>query len=262
MNIRLNGKKALVCGASQGIGKAIALEFARMGASVTITARDEKNLKLVLADMQKESAQDHTYIVSDFSKPSEAIAAVENEIFAGHHFDILINNTGGPAHGHLQNASIDDLKKAFDMHVIMSQLLAQIIIPSMKEKHFGRIINIISVGAKQPIEGLGVSNTIRGAMASWAKTLARELGDSGITVNNILPGYTKTMRLNNLIEINARNAGISFEEAEQVLIEKTPVGRLGLPEEIAYAAGFLASEFASFINGINLPVDGGFLSTL
>lgn len=262
MNISLEGKKALVCGASQGIGKSIAIEFAKMGASIIVVARNADNLRRVVNELPKNYNQDHQLIATDFSKTEESINRISAHIAEGNTYDILINNTGGPAHGQLQEASVDTLKIAFNMHIVMSQLLVQQLIPSMMEKHFGRIINIISVGAKQPIEGLGVSNTIRGSMASWAKTLSRELSPYGITVNNILPGYTKTNRLDHLIDINAKKFGISFEAAEQQLVSKTPVGRLGKPEEIAYVAGFLASEYASFINGINLPVDGGYLHCL
>ncbi len=262
MNLSLNGKRALVCGASQGIGRAIAMRFAEMGASVTIIARSAEKLKNTLVELHQETGQVHSFITADFSNQETAFPKIKNIIDEGKEFDILVNNTGGPPPGQLQNASVDDMLLAFNMHVIMSQLLMQAVIPAMKKNGFGRLINVISIGVKQPVENLGVSNTIRGAMASWAKTLSRELAPYGITVNNLLPGQTKTSRLDNLIKNNAEKAGISFEEAAENMVSKIPAGRLGKPEELAAAAGFLASDKSGFINGINLPVDGGFLQCL
>jgi 3-oxoacyl-[acyl-carrier protein] reductase len=174
----------------------------------------------------------------------------------------LVNNTGGPAPGKISEAQKDDLINAFNQHIITSQMITTKLLPYMIKAQFGRIINIISIGVKQPIENLGVSNTIRGAMASWAKTLSREVAMNGITVNNILPGYTATERLSYLFKNNAEKQGISVDEYSNGIKLMIPSGRFAQPEEIAFVAGFLSSDFASYINGINLPVDGGYLRTL
>ena len=262
MELRLDNKNALVCGSSQGIGKAIALQFAGMGANVILAGRNIELLKNTINELQRNEKQYHYYITADFTEPDSVVSEVENLLRQLGVIHILVNNTGGPAPGELNKADVSDLKSAFSQHVVVSQLLAQLLIPGMKAAKYGRIINVISIGAKQPIKNLGVSNTIRGAMASWGKTLARELGPFGITVNNLLPGHTFTSRLKSLIESRAKENNMTIEEMTASMISEIPVGRLGKPEDLGYAAGFLASEQASFINGINLPVDGGFLQCL
>jgi len=259
MNIKLQNKNALVCGSSQGIGKSIALEFAESGANVTLLARNRDALELVLKDLSNDGTQKHSYICSDIAD----IESIESEIKKQKEsFDILVNNTGGPAPGILYEAKTEDLEAAFKNHIIAAQRLTLMLVQGMKEKKFGRILNIISVGLKQPIMNLGISNTIRGAMGSWAKTLASELGPFGVTVNNILPGYTNTERLNHLFEHRSNIEKISIEEVKAGILNEVPAKRLGEPNEIGYLACFLASENASYINGINLPIDGGFLRTL
>lgn len=262
MNIRLDGKTALVCGSSEGIGKAIALQFAEMGANVILMARNDELLKKNLKLLKKNEIQNHTYIQADFNYPEKVIEKVSNYLNSKQSIQILVNNTGGPSAGKLTDSSPEDLTQAFNQHIITAQLLTTKLLPCMIKSNFGRIINIISVGVKQPIDNLGVSNTIRGAMASWAKTLSREVAQSGITVNNLLPGYTATNRLNSLFEINSSRLGISLDEYSKGIKQQIPVGRFAKPEELAYAAGFLVSDYASYINGVNLPVDGGFLRTL
>jgi 3-oxoacyl-[acyl-carrier protein] reductase len=262
MDLRLDGKNAIVCGSSQGIGKAVALRFSEMGANVFILARSENSLKDTIQELHNNGKQSHSYIQVDFSNPENAIQKIKNEIPEEKIFHILVNNSGGPAPGEINSADINNMRLAFEQHVIMSQLLTQYVLLGMKSAGFGRIINIISIGLKQPIENLGISNTIRGAMGSWAKTLARELAPLGITVNNLLPGHTKTTRLEALIQNRAKLGNKSVEQIENELLSLIPAGRLGKPEDIANAAGFLASQEATFITGINLPVDGGFLSCL
>ncbi len=262
MNLRLDGKNALVCGSSQGLGKAIALRLAEMGASVTLLARNEDALKTALSELSVILKQKHDFVSVDFSEPENAIQKIKSEIPPDKIYHILVNNAGGPQPGEINSAEFEHLRQAFNQHIIMSQLLVQLLLPEMKKAGFGRIINVISISVKQPIESLGVSNTIRGAMASWSKTLSRELAPYGITVNNLLPGHTRTTRLEALIGNRAKMKGVSIEEMGRSMIAEIPVGRFGKPEDIANAAGFLASEEASFITGINLPVDGGFLRTL
>ena len=253
MNLNINNKNALVCGSTQGIGKASAMALAEEGVNVTLVARNEDKLKAVLAELPNNKQQ-HNYVVADFSNPTglkEKLEATNLE------FHILINNTGGPAGGPVFNASLDEFESAFTQHLKCNHVLVQAVVPFMKEQQYGRIINIISTSVKQPLDGLGVSNTIRGAVASWSKTLANELGQYGITVNNVLPGATATERLNEIIKNKAAKTGKSVEEVRVMMQNASPAKRFAKPEEIANAITFLASEAASYINGVNLPVDGG-----
>jgi 3-oxoacyl-[acyl-carrier protein] reductase len=255
MNLNLNNKYALVCGSTQGIGKATAIGLAAEGVQVTLIARNEDSLKQVLADLPKQ--RQHDYIVADFSNPDELKEKVNNYISKNHGFHILVNNTGGPKAGTILDADLDEFESAFTQHLKCNHLLAQAVIPFMKIEGYGRIINMISTSVKQPIEGLGVSNTIRGAVANWSKTLATEVGPFGITVNNVLPGATATERLTAILHNVAKKINGTYEQAETMMRNVTPAKRFAQPEEIANAVVFLASEAASYINGINLPVDGG-----
>ena len=256
MNLDLIGKRALVCGSTQGIGKATAIELALLGASVTLLARNEEKLQLVLQELSLQNGQLHDFLIADFTDPLLLTSIIENYI-AKNKVDILINNTGGPAGGQAIEAGTDEFINAFNMHLICNQILVQAIVPGMKKNHFGRIINIISTSVKTPLKGLGVSNTIRGAVASWAKTLALELGPFGITVNNVLPGFTMTRRLEFLINSIAQKEGKSTDAVKNEMISTIPAGRIADPAEVAAAVAFLASPAASYINGINVPVDGG-----
>jgi len=262
MNINLTGKHAIVCGSTQGIGKAVAIELASLGASVTLMARDEAALRNVKEQLNAQSGQSHAYLVADFSNPQQLEERVQH--FLAHHspVHILVNNTGGPAGGPIIDAKPEAFAGAFSNHLICNHILAQAVAPGMKKAGYGRIINIISTSVKQPIPGLGVSNTTRGAVASWAKTLAGELGRFGITVNNVLPGMTKTARLDSLIAGKAQKSGKSIEEITGEMIAEIPGGRFAQAAEIAHAVAFLASPAAAYINGINLPVDGGRTSCL
>ncbi|MBI4945334.1 MAG: SDR family oxidoreductase [Bacteroidetes bacterium] len=256
MNLDLKHKNTFVCGSTQGIGKAIAVELALLGANVTLVARDESKLKNVSGELDSSKGQKHNYIVVDFTKPDELKKRVE-EYANKNSIHILINNTGGPAGGPIIDAKTEEFTQAFSNHLLCNHILVQAVVGGMKKEKYGRIINVISTSVKQPIKGLGVSNTIRAAVANWSKTLAGELGQYGITVNNILPGATNTERLNSLLDAKAKKLGISIKEEGQEWLKEIPVGRFADASEIAAAAAFLASPAASYINGVNLPVDGG-----
>lgn len=253
MNLNLKNKNALVCGSTQGIGKATAILLAQEGANVTLVARNEEKLKSVLAELSSTN-QNHNYLVADFTNPTELEQKLAEN---GANFHILVNNTGGPAGGAVFNAQLNEFERAFTMHLKCNHVLAQAVVPFMKDEKYGRIINVISTSVKQPLDGLGVSNTIRGAVANWSKTLANELGQFKITVNNVLPGATNTERLNEIINNKAKKTGKSIDEVAEAMKNASPAKRFAKPEEIANAIVFLASEKASFINGINVPVDGG-----
>jgi len=257
MHIDLQGKQAFVCGSTQGIGRATAHILANAGANITLIARNETKLQAVLADLPTTNNQTHDYIVADFQRPSELKERVEAWLTNGKAVHILINNTGGPKGGPIAQADISEFVNAYHQHLVCNHILVQALLEGMKAESYGRIINIISTSVKQPIPGLGVSNTTRGAVASWAKTLANELGQYGITVNNVLPGFTSTGRLASIINARATRFKTSDANIEQGMKASVPAGRFATAEEIAYSVAFLASPFASYINGINLPVDGG-----
>jgi len=254
MNLNLKNKKALVCGSTAGIGKATAIGLAQEGAHITLAARNQDKLKAVLGELPNNGSQQHDYIIADFSNPQQVAQAVEA---TKNNYHILINNTGGPPGGPIVNAEIDAFAKAFTQHLQTNHVLAQVVIAGMKEAGYGRIINVISTSVKQPLDGLGVSNTIRGAVANWAKTMANELGSFGITVNNVLPGATATDRLASIIQNKAAKTNKSVEVISEGMRNGIPAKRFAQPEEIANAIVFLASDAASYINGINVPVDGG-----
>lgn len=261
MDLNLKGKRALVCGSSQGIGKACAVELALLGANVCLLARNEESLLRVINELPTEHGQQHEILIADFTQP-EQLKSILKSYLVDNTIDILVNNTGGPAGGQAIDADTDEFINAFNMHLICNQILVQAVVPGMKANAFGRIINIISTSVKTPLKGLGVSNTIRGAVASWSKTLALELGPFGITVNNVLPGFTMTGRLEFLIDSIAKKEGKSPESVKNEMISTIPAGRIADAKEVAAAIAFLASPAASYINGINIPVDGGKTPTL
>lgn len=262
MEINLKGKRAIVCGSTQGIGKASAMQLSKAGANITLLARDEVALPQVLAGLDTSFGQKHEYLRVDFSELAQVKEAVNGYLEKAPTVHILVNNTGGPPAGKAIDADEGAYLAAFSAHLVCNQFLAQSFVPLMKKENYGRIINIISTSVKAPIPGLGVSNTIRGAVANWAKTLAGELGGDGITVNNVLPGLTKTARLFSLIKTKADESNITEQEQTQQMIKTIPAGRLAEAGEVAAAVVFLASPMASYINGINLPVDGGRTASL
>ncbi|NMM48856.1 SDR family oxidoreductase [Marinigracilibium pacificum] len=257
MEISLKGRRALVCGSSRGIGKAIAIALAGSGASVLLMSRDKDKLKEVISVLDTTSGQEHDFIVADFNEPHLVEKRINKYLESGKNIDILINNTGGPSPGLAFESEPELYQKAFSAHLIVNQILLQATLPHMQNQQFGRIINIISTSVKAPIPGLGVSNTIRGAVANWSKTISVELAGFGITVNNILPGLTKTDRLKSIIKNKAESESVTFMEMEDRMMKSIPVGRFAEPEEIADTVVFLASNKASYINGVSLAIDGG-----
>ncbi len=257
MDLNLKGKHALVAGSTQGIGKAVAVELAQLGASVTLIARNEEKLKTVQKLLSTGKGQKHDYIVADFSSPEELRNRVKNYLSSGEAFHILLNNTGGPPGGTAIDAPLEEYTQAFSNHLLCNHILVQACVPGMREAGYGRIINIISTSVKQPLPGLGVSNTIRGAVANWSKTLSLELGQHNITVNNVLPGATMTSRLEGIINNKSNKTGLDHDEVLRQMANAVPMKRVAKPQEIAAAVAFLASPAAGYINGINLPVDGG-----
>lgn len=254
--MNLSGKRAVVCGATQGIGRAAAEELAKLGASITLVARDEEKLRNVMTELPKVNNQKHEYLVVDFNMPDDV--KLTADIYSQNNpVHILVNNTGGPPAGPAIDARSFEFVNAFQAHLICNQYLVQAFVPAMKKAKYGRIINIISTSVKAPIKGLGVSNTIRGAVANWAKTLSFELAEFGITVNNVLPGATMTGRLEAIIKGKSKSSGKSAEEVTKEMVDEIPAGRIGEPYEVAAAIAFLATPAAAYINGINVPVDGG-----
>ena len=262
-NKSMKGQTAFVCGASKGIGAATAIEFSKLGVNTVLLARSKEGLEDVINTLDTSLGQKHETIIADFNNPENLEKKVRNFLNRSNkNVEILINNTGGPKPGPIINASPSEFINTFNQHLVCNHILANCLVDKMKKANYGRIINIISTSVKQPIKGLGVSNTIRGAVASWAKTLSFELGEFGITVNNVLPGYTETERLHEIFKKKSKTSGTDIES---IIIEaqtQIPLKRFASPSETAKAICFLASPDADYINGINLPVDGGRLQTL
>ena len=256
MNLQLKNKIAVVCGSTQGIGKATAQELSKLGATIILVARNEDKLKATILNLDNSNGQSHSYIVADFSRPTDLEKTMSKWILTNK-AHILVNNTGGPKGGPIRDAATSEFLEAFNQHLICNHIMVQALYPLMKEEGYGRIINVISTSVKQPLNNLGVSNTIRGAVASWSKTLANELGQFNITVNNVLPGATNTDRLQTLAQIKSNQINGTVESVFSEMASESPMNRIAEPEEIANAIAFLASPAASYINGINVPVDGG-----
>jgi 3-oxoacyl-[acyl-carrier protein] reductase len=250
-------KTAVVCGATQGIGYASAKCLAKKGFRIVLVARNKVSLETVKQELDAINQADNDYVVADFSNPSGLQTAITNWVHKGNKADVLINNTGGPRGGAIVNAKVDEFVQAFNQHLICNHIMATALIPGMKEIGSGRIINIISTSVKQPLPNLGVSNTIRGAVANWSKTLANELGKFSITVNNVLPGATMTSRLQGLAKDKSDLTGMPIDDIFNQMADESPMKRLAQPEEVASAVAFLASDEAAYISGVNLPVDGG-----
>ncbi|MHC5003697.1 MAG: SDR family oxidoreductase [Planctomycetota bacterium] len=256
----LQGRRAIVCGSTQGIGRACAMRFAELGAEVTLLARDAEGLEAVRGALPAGHGRTHGAIQADFDDWQRVREQAVAHVAGRGPVHILVNNSGGPPAGAALEATPEAYLAAFQRHLVCSQVLVQSLVDGMRDAGYGRIINIISTSVITPIKGLGVSNTIRGAVANWARTLASELGPHGITVNNILPGFTATGRLAELFRRKADRLGCTTREVEAQALATIPAARLGRPEELAAVAGFLASPAAAYVNGVNLPVDGGRLA--
>jgi 3-oxoacyl-[acyl-carrier protein] reductase len=261
MNLSLENKIALVCGSTQGIGLAAAIELSNLGATCVLMARNENSLNQAVKQLNTGFNQQHSYLVADFDKPETVKMAVEKYVETNK-VHILINNSGGPNAGAITTATEDEFLNTFNRHLICNHILAKALIPSMKAAGFGRIINVISTSVKIPLPNLGVSNTVRGAVASWSKTMANELGQFNITVNNVLPGATATNRLKGIIEVNSDKKNKSIDEIESEMKKEIPMKRFAEPNEIANVIAFLSSPAASYINGVSIPVDGGRTGTI
>lgn len=258
MNITLDGHHALVSGSTQGIGKAAAIELATLGATVTLLARNEEALKTVVTELPSPSGQSHGYLVADFADPEGVQSVVAGHLSAGHPpYSILINNTGGPPGGPITEAGIEEFFSAYRMHLACNHLLTQTLLPGMKESGYGRIVNVISTSVKIPLNGLGVSNTTRGAVASWAKTMSNEVGQYGITVNNVLPGFTNTARLDQIIDARAAKSGVDRQVIVDQFVGTVPAKRFADPAETGSVIAFLCTPAAGYVNGTSIPVDGG-----
>jgi len=255
MDINLSGKRALVCGASQGIGLASAIELAKLGCQVTLLARNEAKLTSALASLEHPSR--HHFIACDVTDKATLQSAVSSDLAEYGPYAILINNSGGPPGGPIVSAKADAFQAALEQHLFTNILLTQLLLPGMQAAQWGRIINIISTSVKAPLSGLGVSNTTRGAVANWAKTLANEVAKEGITVNNVLPGATNTERLTTIIEHKASKQQSSIEAVTNHMLGDIPAQRFGQPEEVAAMVAFLCTPAAAYVNGTAIAVDGG-----
>lgn len=253
MDLNLDGKHALVCGASEGIGRATAMELAALGAKVTVMARRADALDAVVAALPGNG---HDRVVADFDDTA-GLEKLIDATLVKRDYSILVNNAGGPPGGPIVAAKAEDFLAAFRRHLVANQLLAQALLPGMQKLGYGRIVNIVSTSVYEPIPGLGVSNTVRAAVAGWAKTLAREVASDGITVNNVLPGYTNTGRLEKLFSAKADKTGQMPDAVAKAALETVPMRRFAEPEETAAAIAFLVSPAAGYITGVSLPVDGG-----
>lgn len=261
MNISLEGKRALVGGASSGIGKAIAMELASCGANVVIMARNEDKLQSTLNELDRTKGQVHNYLVTDFNDYERHQANIRF-FFEANEIDILVNNTNGPLAGGVLSKSEVDYQEAFDLlfqHAVQTSLLA---IPAMQNKGYGRIINVSSMTVKEPSANLVLSNTMRTALVSWSKSLASEVAKDGITVNTVLTGFFDTDRLNSLMQMEADKQGVALEQVKKAKAAAIPLQRLGDPKEYGYVAAFLASSYASFLTGTAIPLDGGSATAL
>ncbi len=261
MDLNLAGRHALVCGASEGIGRAAAIELALLGADVTVLARRAAVLEDVVAALPRVEGQRHGTLVQDVADTAALDAGVRAAL-ADHPVHILVNNTGGPPGGRALDAGADDYLAAFQRHVLANQTLAQAVVSGMRQARWGRIINVVSTSVKEPIANLGVSNTIRGAVASWAKTLSKELGADGITVNNVLPGYTRTQRLEQILRDRVEATGKDEATVSAAMLASVPAGRFAEAHEVAAAIAFLATPAAGYVNGVSLAVDGGRMQSL
>ena len=261
MDLDLSGRHALVCGGSEGIGRAAAVELAKLGASVTLLARRDEVLREIAASLPREHGQRHGHLVADMADTAALRSAVE-ALAARQPVHILVNNTGGPPGGPAHAADVEAYLDAFRKHLVAGQLLLRAVLPGMRAARWGRIVNVISTSVYEPIANLGVSNTTRGAVASWAKTLSKELAGDGITVNNVLPGYTRTRRLEQILADRSAATGKSQDEVANAMLATVPAGRFAEAEETGGVIAFLCAPAAAYVNGQSIAVDGGRMQSI
>ena len=261
MKINLKDKKALIGGSSKGLGYAVAKQLAVCGAKVTLVSRNEALLKKNIIELNKITDIEHNYLLVDYNHPEKYKQIIEG-FFQKNRIDILVNNTQGPPAGDVFSVNENDYQKSFDLLFKNTINTTNSAIKGMKENNWGRIINMTSVSVKEPLAYLALSNTIRSAVTSWGKTLSIESGKHNITVNNILTGFFNTQRLNQLNSEKAKKFNVSNEEVFDKMSEMVPLKRIGKPEEFGYLVAFLSSEYADYINGTNIPIDGGLLKSM
>ena len=261
MDLNLCGRHALVCGASEGIGRAAAHELALLGANVTVLARRAHALQAVVDALPRSAAQQHRLLVGDVTQ-RDALRAAVADLAEAAPVHILVNNTGGPPGGPALDADESAFVEAFSRHLLANQALVQALVPGMRAAGWGRIVNVVSTSVYEPIAGLGVSNTVRGAVAGWAKTLSRELAPHGITVNNVLPGYTDTARIDQIVRDRSEASGKPREDVLAGMLASVPVGRMASPEETGGVIAFLCSPAAAYVTGVSLAVDGGRMQSI
>ena len=261
IKINLNGKTALVGGSSRGLGFAVAKQLALSGASVTLMSRNEKKLKEIVANLENETKVKHNYLIVDFNN-FDSYKKIISTFLSNNPIDILVNNTQGPKPGDVESLSIDDYQNAFDLLFKSVVHTTSVALPYMKKNSWGRVLNMVSISIKEPLSYLALSNTIRGSVVTWAKTLANDVACDNITVNNILTGYFKTERIEELNFEKAKKLNISIDQVFDTMKNQVPMKRIGNPEEFGYLASFLCSDNASYITGINIPIDGGLIKSL
>ncbi len=262
MDLGLKDRVALVAAASRGIGFAAARELVREGARVFLCSRDEVRASQAAERISRETGTAVTGLAADVTidEAAERFVAIATERTG--RVDILVTNAGGPPVSTFADAKLEMFRTAFELNGLSAIRLAKLVLPGMRTRKWGRIINLTSVSVKQPIDGLIFSNTIRAGLTGWSKTVATEVAADNVTVNNVAPGYTLTERQDELADARGRSLGKSKAEMIRVWAEQIPLGRLANPEEIGAAVAFLASERASYITGITLPVDGGWVRSL
>ncbi|WP_422861613.1 SDR family oxidoreductase [Flagellimonas sp. W118] len=261
MKISFLGKNALVGGSSKGIGEAIARQLAESGANVTLMARNEERLKTIVSELPVEPGQKHQYLIVDFSD-FEVFSTKLSLFFAENDVDILINNTQGPEAGGALEKKVADYQNAFDLIFKSVVFTTELALKNMQKNQWGRIINVASISVKEPLNYLALSNSIRAAVVTWAKSLAIDVAKDGITVNNILTGYFDTDRIAQLNIKKAEKMGVTPKEVRSAMEAQVPMQRIGDPAEYGYLVSFLASQQAAYITGTNIPIDGGLLKSL
>jgi 3-oxoacyl-[acyl-carrier protein] reductase len=262
MDLGLKDRVALVAAASRGIGYAAALELAREGARVFLCSRQERHASEAAEKIHQETGADVAGIAADVTSDADVEAFVRLAQERAGRVDVCVTNAGGPPSTVFADTDLEMFRSAFELNALSAIRLARLVVPGMRERKWGRIINVTSISVKQPVDGLLLSNTVRAGLTGWAKTVSNEVAADGVTVNNVAPGYTLTERQDELAEARSKATGKSKQETIASWAEQTPIRRMAKAEEIAAAIAFLASERASYITGVTLQVDGGWIRSL